>query len=253
MKRSSAALARLTDVERRLQALDPALDITGPSTPIGIVALAFGHRARSLYRGVLHAVEGPSEAAAQVALRALIEQTILLAWLLLDPDVHLRLWTAEHQRHMRNLIMKAPTKAGSRFAAGLAEIVSDDAANTLDGAIAEGRRLAIEKRVVGVRKNASLLPGLEVMTEQVGTPEAKEAYHIVYNLISGWAHSGAGDLGLTVTAAGVIFDDDRVDDSAPIRAMAAAAYLYMLGLVSRAADLSIEDQAESLRQQLLIL
>ena len=73
-------MARLVEVERRLESLHSALDITGDSTPIGVIALAFGHRARSLYLGVRHAVEGPSEATAQAALRVLVEQTILLPW-----------------------------------------------------------------------------------------------------------------------------------------------------------------------------
>jgi hypothetical protein len=204
-----AALARLVGVERRLEALHSALDFTGGSTPVGIIALAFGHRARSLYLGVLDAAEGPSEATAQAALRVLIEQTILLPWLLLNPEVHPFLWKAEHERHLRNLIRDAPTKAGSKFAADLAAGVSDDVLEGLDRAVAAARALAIERAVVGV-KNGSLLPGLDVMTAQVGTPEAKEAYHISYNMISGWTHSSAGGLGMIVTPSGVVFDDGPV-------------------------------------------
>jgi hypothetical protein len=246
-----AALARLVEVERRLEALHSALDFTGGSTPVGIIALAFGHRARSLYLGVLDAAEGPSEATAQAALRVLIEQTILLPWLLLNPEVHPFLWKAEHERHLRNLIRDAPTKAGSKFAADLAAGVSDDLLEGLNQAVAAARALAIERAVVGVGKNGSLLPGLDLMTAQVGTPEAKEAYHIAYNMISGWTHSSAGGLGMIVTPFGVVFDDGPIGDTAPIRSMAAAAYLYMLEIVSKEAGLKIEDEASALRRQLL--
>lgn len=251
VSRDAAALARLVDVERRLESLHSALDITGDSTAIGVISLAFGHRARSLYFGVRHAVEGPSEATAQAALRVLVEQTIVLPWLLLNPEVHPFLWKAEHERHVRNLIRDAPTKAGSKFAADLAAGVSANTLERLDRSVAEARALAAEKGVVGVRKVGSLLPPLHAMTAQVGTPEAKEAYHIAYNMISGWTHSSAGGLGMFVTPAGVVFDEGPVEDTAPIRSMAAAAYLYMLEIVSREARLSIEDEARSLRRQLL--
>jgi hypothetical protein len=246
-----AALARLTDVERRLESLHAALEYVGPSTPTGIIAIALGHRARSLYLGIRHAADGPSEATAQAAIRVLVEQTILLPWLLLDRDVHPILWKAETERHRRNVVRDAPTKAGSRFAAGLAARVPADALAALDGAVAEAHALAAEKGVVGVRRNGSLLPGLDVMAAQVGTPEAKEAYHIAYNLMSGWTHSSAGGLGWVFHPDGVTFDDGPVEDTAPIRSMAAAAYLYVLEMVSREAGLGIEDEVSSLRMRLL--
>lgn len=91
------ALARLVAVEADIAILHGVLDRTGNSTPTGIIALAFGHRARSLYLGILHAIDGPSEATVQAALRVLIEQTITLPWLLLNRDVHPFLWKAEQE------------------------------------------------------------------------------------------------------------------------------------------------------------
>jgi hypothetical protein len=70
-------------------------------------------------------------------------------------------------------------------------------------------------------------------------------------MMSGWTHSGAGGLGLTLTPGGIVLSDGLVEDDAPIRAMAAASYLYLLAIVSREARLGIEDEAETLRQQLL--
>lgn len=206
MSHDPAALARLVYVEPRLESLHPVLDFTGDSTPVGIIALAFGHRARSLYLGVLHAVEGPSEATAQAALRVLIEQTILLPWLLLNREAHPILWKAEHQRHLRSLIRDAPSKAGSKFAADLAAGVSADDLEGLDRAVADAHALAVEKGVVGVRKSGGLLPPLDVMTTQVGTPEAREAYHIAYDLIQRLDALERGLAGL-----------DRHPDGGPVR------------------------------------
>lgn len=246
-----AALARLAAVERQIETLHPALDFIGHSTPTAIIALAFGHRARSLYLGILHAIAGPSEATAQIALRVLVEQTITLPWLLLNRDVHPFLWKAEQERHLRSIIRDAPTKAGTRFAAGLAAQMPPDAIAVLDARISESRSLAAAKGVA-VRPNGSLLPSIADMAAQVGTPEAKEAYHVAYNMMSGWTHSGAGGLGLTFTPDGIVLADGPVEDDAPIRAMAAKSYLYVLTIVSREAGLGIEDEAEALRQQLLV-
>jgi len=247
----SAALARLVNVERQLESLQSTLDFTGGSTPVGIIALAFGHRARSLYLGIRHSAEGPSEAAAQAALRALVEQTIILPWLLLDRDVHPTLWKAENERHLRNLIRDGPAKSGSGSAALLSARVSPQVLANLERWVDEARALAIEKHVVGVRESGSLLPGLDVMTAQIGTAEAKEAYFIAYSLISGWTHSSAGALGMVFRPDGVLFENGPVEDTAPIRSMAAAAYLYVLEIVSREVGLAIEDEAGSPRKQLL--
>jgi len=175
----------------------------------------------------------------------------VLPWILLNREVHPFLWKAEHERHMRSLIRDAPSKAGTRFAAGLAARMPDGALDVLDDAISKARALALEKGVP-VRKNGNLLPSLAEMSARVGTPEAKEAYHIAYNMMSGWTHSGAGGLGMVFTPAGVIFDDGSVEDAAPISAMAAASYLYVLTIVSQEANLGIEGETEALRKQLLL-
>src|ERR1035437_1782123 len=72
--------AELPEIETRLEELGQALDLMGPSTPFGIVAPGFGHRARSLWLGLRHAVAGPSHASVQLILRPLVEMTILLPW-----------------------------------------------------------------------------------------------------------------------------------------------------------------------------
>ena len=181
-----------------------------------------------------------------------MEQTIILPWILLDRDVHPTLWKAENERHLRNLIRDGPSRSGSGSAALLSARVAPEALANLERWVDEARALALENHVVGVRENGSLLPGLDVMTAQIGTPEAKEAYFIAYNVISGWTHSSAGALGLVVTPDGVRFENGPVEDTAPIRSMAAAAYLYVLEIVSREVGLGIEDEAGSRRKQLLL-
>jgi hypothetical protein len=66
------------------------------------------------------------------------------------------LWKAEHERYLRSVIRDAPTKAGTRFAAGLAAQMPDAALDVLDARVSEARALAAAHGV-SVRKNGSLL------------------------------------------------------------------------------------------------
>lgn len=140
-------------------------------------------------------------------------------------------------------------RTGSAFAAELAARMPADAIDELDRRIGEARARARE-RGVAVARNGSLLPNVGRMAAEVGTPEALEAYHIAYSMMSDWTHSGPGGLRLTFTPQGVALDDGPVVDDRPVRAMAAAAYLYTLTIVSREVGLGVEDRCEHLRRQI---
>lgn len=243
--------AELPGIEARLDELGHVLDSLGRSTPFGIFALAFGHRARSLWLGLRYASTGPSDASAQVILRALVEMTILLPWLAMDRDLHLRLWFAEAQRQMVNMFDKAPTHTSARRAASMAEIGTPERIAEMRKAVADARMEATAARVIGVGRRGPLVPSLNHMVKVIDTPAAREAYGIVYNHLSGFTHSGALALGMSFTSAGVMLDDGPPGNALGDRTMGAVAYAQILELVSEVAKLGIEDDARVLRARIL--
>jgi hypothetical protein len=241
----------LPAIEARLEELGRALDNLGQSTPFGIVAFGFGHRARSLWFGFRHASVGPSQASVQVILRALVELTILLPWLALDRDLHPRLWLAEAQRQILKLLQKAPTHAGPYLAAGLAEVGTLERIAELELAVSDARAAAITANVAGVGRGGSLVPNLEVMVKVIDTQAAREAYGIVYNYLSGFTHSGALTLGMSVSTEGVSLEDGPPDNTLGDRALGAVAYAMALELVSEVVGLGIEGDVRVLRTRIL--
>src|SRR4051794_17946527 len=55
-------------------------------------------RARSLFTSVRWLADGPSDAAVWIVLRTSADLSILVAWLRIDPGLHVRLWTVESWR-----------------------------------------------------------------------------------------------------------------------------------------------------------
>jgi hypothetical protein len=220
--------AELPEIETRLEELGQALDFMGQSTPFGIVALGFGHRARSLWLGLRHAVAGPSHASVQLILRPLVEMTILLPWLMKDPDLHLRLWHAEAQRQILKLLQNAPTHTSPRRAGDIAKIGTPERIAELKQAVAKARTEANLAGVLGVGRGWSLVPSLAEVVRVVDTPAAREAYGIAYNLLSGFTHSGAMDLGMSFTSAGVLLDDGPPGNALGDRALGAVSYAMIL-------------------------
>jgi len=243
--------AELPEIERRLEELGQALDVLGPSTPFGIVALGFGHRARSLWLGLRHAATGPSHASVQLILRALVEMTILLPWLAKDPDLHPRLWVAEAERQILKMLQNAPTHASPSLAAGLTEVSTSERIAEFEQTVAGARTAAIAAGVTGVGRRGSLVPSLADMVKVVDTPAARDAYGIAYNYLSGFAHSGARALGMSVTSGGVLLDDGPPGDTLPDRALGAVAHAMILEIVSEIAKLGIEGDVRALRTRML--
>ncbi len=243
--------AELPEIEGRLEDLGQALDVVGPSTPFGIVALGFGHRARSLWLGLRHASTGPSDASVQLILRALVEMTILLPWLAKDPDLNPRLWVAEAERQMLKMFRIAPTHASPRLAAGLIDVGTPERIAEFERTVADARAAAMAAEVTGVGRRGSVVPSLAEMVKVVDTPAAREAYGIAYNYLSGFTHSGARALGVHATPDGVLLDDGAPGDTLPDRAMGAIAHAMILELVSEIAGLGIEVDVRALRTRML--
>jgi hypothetical protein len=243
--------AELPEIERRLEDLGRALDVSGQSTPFRTVAIGFGHRARSFWLGLRHASTGPSHASVQLILRAMVEMTILLPWLAKDPDLHPRLWVAEAKRQTLKIIQNAPTHANPRLAAGVAQVGTLERNAEFALAVAEARTAAIAAGVTGVGRRGRLVPSLADMVKVIDTPAAREAYGIAYGVLSSYTHSGPGALGMRVTADGVLLEDGPPENALADRALAAVAYAVILELVSEIAQLGIEGDVRVLRIRIL--
>jgi len=89
------------------------------------------------------------------------------------------------------------------------------------------------------------------MVRVVDTSAAREAYGIAYNLLSGFTHSGALDLGMSFTSAGVLLDDGPPENALGDRMLAAVSYAMILEFVSEIAQLGIEGDARGLRLRML--
>lgn len=241
----------LPEVDARLEALGQTLDAAGASTPFGIIAIGFGHRARSLWLGLRHASTGPSHASVQLILRGLVEMTILLPWLAKEPILHPRLWVAEADRQILKMLRAAPTSAGPVLAAGLARVATPERIAEFEQTIAEARAAAIAAAVTGVGRGGPLVPTLAEMVKVVDTPAAREAYAVAYNFLSGFTHSGARALPVHVTPDGVFIDDASPGDPSGDRTMAAVAYSMILEVVSETAGLGIEDEVRAVRARML--
>jgi hypothetical protein len=241
----------LPGIESRLEELGLALDMMGQSTPFGIVALGVGQRARSLWLGLRHATTGPSNASVQVILRALVELTILLPWLAINPDLHPRLWLAEATRQIAKMLQKAPTHAGPQMAAGLAHLGTAARIAELEQAVSAARTAALAAAVAGVGRGGALMPNLDEMVKAIDTPAAREAYGLAYNYLSGFTHSGALALGLSFAPDGVSIEDGPPSNAVGDRALGAVAHAMTLELVSEITGLGIEGDVRVLRTRIL--
>lgn len=239
-------------IELALERLGTVLDRTGALDPFGIIALGICRRARSLWLGVRHSAAGPSNATVQVGVRAMVEIVILLPWLALDPVLHTRLWTGESERQILAMTRRAPTHASPRVAEGIARTLSAERVGEMERAVREVRDAALAAHVKGVGRNGGLVPSLETMVEVVDSPVVREAYGVGYNYLSGFVHSGARSLGVSLTPAGVMFDDDVPSGTLGDRAMAAMAYAVILELASEIVGFDTAPAARRIRERMLV-
>ena len=72
--------------------------------PAMIAPWSLFQRAGSLFDGIGWLLRGPSEAATWIVARSLADLAITVAWLRIDPDTHLKLWTAEDCRRQLELL-----------------------------------------------------------------------------------------------------------------------------------------------------
>lgn len=186
---------RLLDIGR-----DLPLEVDMPSS--GAFAVMQAQRARSLYRGLLALVDGPSLPSLYVLCRPLVEIAITLAWVRTDPEPRIRRWAAEQERRDLQLIqeMRALGRQGVDW--------SDEETLALEAQKEE--RISQLRDELGLAKGA-LLPTLLEQATEVGSQEASEAYSMAYRSLSPWTH--ASDAAFRPNFTDGIYEADRSAES----------------------------------------
>jgi hypothetical protein len=251
--------SELPAVEVQLEQLAAAaLDTTHAlPTQFSPIAHAFGHRGRSLWRGIRHATEGPSAAAAHALVRSLFEAWVLLRWLELNPDMHVPLWQADHERHALELLREPEAVIGRRLAAKFRDWAPDGLIARKEESIAKARA---DGRAAGVKSvsrkpDGRLLPSMPEMIEAISAPAISEGYAVIYPLSSAFIHSSAGAVLGTVAfdeaAKTFDIDDGPLADEVPVRMLAATVFAGLLTDVSLFAELGVEEDSDLIRRALV--
>jgi len=182
---------RQVELERRLLDMSASYPATPRETLDGAVpALIMAARARSLYAGFLHALDGPSEPTIAVALRPLVEATIRLKWYSINPDAHRRMLGAlsatsglafvnDVRRHLGPLTEEQQQRLDERAAVLTAEQ-------------ADGQEAAEEAgRTYGDRGGPSLAQMVDEVVKAIpGHRRAlRQSYVIAFRAVSPWVHT----------------------------------------------------------------
>lgn len=242
---TTAHIVRIADAE--LEKFGDELDRDGIPlpTPWSPAALMLAHRGRSLYKGFRHAAKGPSGVVAWSAVRLLLEAWILLRWLELNPELHLELWAAEQERHVRTLIAEGSKKGHPSLGKRLMADLGPERLAQIDRTIAEARAKGL---AAGMKiKTGPLLPNLPAMAEAIGADEVSEGYHWAYGFLSSFVHAGAGSFEGRVSVtpnSQVRIDDGPLADAWPARTLAVRIYAFVLRDVSRILGLGIDAEVQ---------
>lgn len=243
----AAAYERMVEATvYRLDELGDSLS-PGPSVPPEMVApWALLQRARSLLDAIFWLVDGPSDAAVRIVARSLVDLAITVAWLRVDPDTHVRLWTAEQWRRELELLPELDRRT---------DFVQDEGSlrvlEVKRSVVEQAWALALNKRVVGVQRGRSLVPTLKSRADVVGTNASRQAYGLLFSVWSEWSHTGAGSLAVSSDGTTVTFDDGPPKDVMQVRSMACAVYAYALAELSRWIGLGIEAECDAIREGLV--
>jgi len=94
----------LVEAEQELSRLAGELETLVMDDDYFRAVLALGHRARTLFFGFIHTMDGPAPAAAMSLLRPGVEINLLLRFFGHDPVLHVKLWVAEGDRQRLTFI-----------------------------------------------------------------------------------------------------------------------------------------------------
>lgn len=214
-----------------------AADVPIPSYELGDDVLPFallGDRACSLFRNFIHAADSPAALGPVLAIRPLIELSILVKWLSIDPDLHRVLWLAESDatelRHAE--LMTAHLRARG----------NDPEPPRDPTQQAEKERFRDEARArlkaAGRNYGTRLVPSVARMVEEVerAVPghriAMRDAYELAYRTFSPWEHTDASSFKSTAErsegASWTYLGDRTPFHAEDLRAIATSMYAYAL-------------------------
>lgn len=227
-------------MERRLLAMsEPFPEDTPADTPGAGAASLMGARARSLYRGFLHAASGPSAPTMVATLRPLVELALLMKWFSLDPDLHGELWHAQSNAADLRVIDESREYLGLTNPSALSDEVLAEKRAAKQKLIDEARAAL---KAAGRQYGDRLMPGVGGMVREIAAADpghaiaARQAYIVAYRNLSPWVHSEASSFKSTtepISETRVRYVGDRVPLS-PLthRILAAAMMAYCIEVVS---------------------
>jgi hypothetical protein len=251
---------RLKQLERRL--LEMARPFPEP-TPLGApgaaVASLMGARSRSLYRGFLHALTGPSEPSVAIELRPIVELAILLKWFSLDPDLHGDLWDAQSDANDLRVIQETGEYLALTNPSQTPEDVLLAMRAIKEQKVGEARaRLRATQRRYGER----VAPGVLTMVKEIVEADPghaiamRQAYIVAYRNLSPWVHTEAASFKSTTKQTGATtaeFVGDRVPlAKTALRQLGAAMFAYCIEVVSEMGQTpDRRDEARAIRDELV--
>ncbi|MEX2547975.1 MAG: hypothetical protein WD830_09340 [Chloroflexota bacterium] len=185
----------LDEIEERLLRL--ADRIPSPlkaETANALLGSILGDRIVLLYRGVLHALTGPSAITALHHARAVVEAAILIKWMALDVDTNAPLWFGQAEeedvRMIRQTAAHLPAPLDERLRIENMTHVLEEK----ESIAAEGRTAAM---AAGRNYGDRVMPTLARMVEEIETaiPEhswaIRQAYDMLYRFLSPYSHTSA--------------------------------------------------------------
>ena len=236
-------------VARRLDELRASLVPGASVLPEMIAPWSLLQRAGSLFDGIGWLLRGPSEASIWIVARSLADLAITVAWLRVDPDTHLKLWTAEDCRRQLELL----PELHRRMQIGEPDRDALERATAWKrSVVAQARQLARDKHIPRVGKRGPLVPNLKARAEAVGTDATRVCPDsLFFSPWSEWGHTGAGSLALRVEGGMASFEEGPPRDPVQVLSVTCALYAYVLSELSRWIGLGIEDECDELRQELV--
>jgi hypothetical protein len=216
---------------------------TGDDTSIRMVRELLC-RGRDLWSGFRVAAAGPSEASAQVILRALTELSVTVPWLILRPDVFIELWKADHSARTlskRELLEQAAIGQGIDPAL-LAALWEQH-----EQVLQQVQQLVEERRAAGdqlpwVRLDMrKYLPGLSARAEATRKDHIVDLYAKAYSMYSDWTHSGFATF---------IETEEVTDGGDELRREGVAAFLILVDEVGTFVGAGVTDRALAVAQEL---
>ncbi len=232
-----------------------AADVPVPSYELEDDVLPFallGDRAWSLYSNFIHAADSPAALGPVLAIRPLIELSIVVKWLSLDPDLHRLLWLAESDA---TELRHAEFMTAHLVARGNKPEPHDP---TQQAAKERFRDEARERlKAAGRNYGTRLMPSVARMVEEIekvvpGHRVAiRDAYDLAYRTFSPWEHTDASSFKSTAVRS----DGDAwtyCGDRTPfhpedLRAIATSAYAYALETILTSTETGEPQMARAVR------